>query len=210
MDRGLLVGAADETSRWRGRIATVSDRHTRFREVYDRDFRPVSAYVLRRASPREDAADVIAEVFLVAWRRLDEVPAGRSSLPWLYGVARKQLANHRRSETRRLRLASRLGAELERTKRFATTDDGLPEGFAEAFSTLREADREILSLAAWEQLDATAIATVIACSPNAARIRLHRARKRLAQELGAGQAKYRDPIGHGSDVERAALRRTDD
>lgn len=188
----------------------MSDRHTRFREVYDRDFAPVSAYVLRRASPREDAADVIAEVFLVAWRRLDEVPAGPSSLPWLYGVARKQLANHRRSEARRLRLASRLGAELEGAKRISRTDDGFPEGFAEAFSALREADREILRLAAWEELNATAIAVVLACSPNAARIRLHRARKRLEQELGADRAKYRDPIGHGSDGERAALRRTDD
>ena len=66
------------------------------------------AYVLRRVERAEDAGDVVAETFLVAWRRMDKVPAGDEARLWLYGVARRQLANQRRGELRRSRLADRL------------------------------------------------------------------------------------------------------
>ena len=80
-----------------------------FRDLYDRHHRQVLAYLLRRAD-REDAFDAAEDVFLVAWRRLCEVPPGDRALPWLYGVARRVLANHRRSASRFARLTRRVAA----------------------------------------------------------------------------------------------------
>src|SRR5918992_1551637 len=84
----------------------------RFRRLFADTERELLAYVLRRVDRAEDAADVVAETFLVAWRRMDKVPAGDEARLWLYGVARRQLANQRRGELRRSRLADRLRAEL--------------------------------------------------------------------------------------------------
>jgi DNA-directed RNA polymerase specialized sigma24 family protein len=84
----------------------------RFRRLFAETERELLTYVLRRVDRAEDAADVVAETFLVAWRRLDKVPAGDEARLWLYGVARRQLANQRRGQLRRLRLADRLRAEL--------------------------------------------------------------------------------------------------
>ena len=78
-----------------------------FRRIYDDHYAAVLAYCLRRAA-LEDAKDATADVFLVAWRRLDQVPGGERTLPWLYGTARKTLANQRRSRSRLMRLMTRL------------------------------------------------------------------------------------------------------
>jgi RNA polymerase sigma-70 factor (ECF subfamily) len=98
----------------------------RFRRPFAETERELLTYVLRRVDRAEDAADVVAETFLVAWRRLDKVPAGDEARLWLYGVARRQLANQRRGQLRRLRLADRLGgasAEGRRRRR-----SGRPRG----------------------------------------------------------------------------------
>jgi RNA polymerase sigma factor (sigma-70 family) len=102
---------------------------------------------------------------------------------WLYGIARKVLANQRRGQQRRERLTGRLRIE----HRLATTDDSDSSAVATAFAQLTDDEREVLALAAWEGLDAGEIGTVLECSRNAARIRLHRARKRLAGELNVVQ-----------------------
>ncbi len=84
----------------------------RFERLYAEHGRAVLAYAVRRSIDAQDGADVVAETFLVAWRRLDDVPPGEAARLWLYGVARRVLANRQRSERRRERLAERLRREL--------------------------------------------------------------------------------------------------
>lgn len=160
-----------------------SSRRALFRAVYETHYHRVLGYALRRTPSREDAEDAVAETFLIAWRRLEDMPDGRGARPWLYGVARKALANQRRGERRRGRLAGRLHAEPTPTARHPVDPPAAPASVFSAFARLRGEDRELLALAAWEKLDPGEIATVLGCSRNAARIRLHRARRRFAHEL---------------------------
>jgi RNA polymerase sigma factor (sigma-70 family) len=157
----------------------------RFRAVFDANYHYVLGYALRRTGSKEDAEDVVAETFLTAWRRLDRLPDGAGVRPWLYGVARKALANQRRGDVRRARLAGRLRASERVTP--PANAEGEVATVAAAFARLSEDDREVLALVAWEELDAEEVATVLGCSRNAARIRLHRARRRLARELAVGR-----------------------
>ena len=150
------------------------ERRRRFEEVYSANHALMLGYVLRRTQSPDDAADVLAEVFLTAWRRLAEVPPDDQARPWLYGVARRTLANHHRGQRRRSTLADRLREELATVHRAEHHTGELAEAAA-AFRSLPAADRELLALAGWEGLDAGEIAVVLGCSRNAARIRLHRA-----------------------------------
>ena len=168
-------------------MADRDERRRRFEVVYAAHRGPILGYVLRRTENPDDAADVIAETFLTAWRRLDAVPPGDQARLWLYGVARRVLANHRRGERRRTVLNDRLRAQL-------AAGYQPPECFGEladiaaAFRSLPEPDRELLALVGWEGLDHGQVAAVLGCSRNAVRIRLHRARRRLAAELDRGPA----------------------
>ena len=151
----------------------------RFRAAYDANYHHVLGYALRRTTTRQDAEDVVAETFLTAWRRLERLPEGAGARPWLYGIARKALANQRRGQARRARLCGRLASEVPQP----ADAEGDVVAVAAAFMRLSDLDREVLALIAWEELDAGEVATVLGCSRNAARIRLHRARRRLAREL---------------------------
>ena len=122
---------------------------------------------------------MVAETFLTAWRRLEKLPEGLGARSWLYGIALKVLMNQRRGEARRTRLAGRLASEAPQPE----GAEGDVAAVAAAFMRLSDLDREVLALVAWEELDAGEVATVLGCSRNAARIRLHRARRRLAHEL---------------------------
>ena len=164
------------------RPASADDRRLRFETVYAANHGLVLGYVLRRTGNPDDAADVIAETFLTAWRRLDDVPPGDAARLWLYGVARRVLANHHRGERRRSALAERLRADLAAAPPPPQFTGELAV-LARAFRRLPEADRELLALAGWEGLDAGQIAATLGCSRNAVRIRLHRARRRIAAEL---------------------------
>ena len=152
-------------------------RVERFRVLYDDAYPRVMAYALRRARTREDAFDVVAETMLVVWRRLDQIPTDRRRLPWVFGVARRVLANQYRAVSRRDRLVARVAHE---------PDSAAPEFDAvhEALDALRPDHREILTLAAWDDLDNDEIAIVLGITPAAVAVRLHRARARLARELG--------------------------
>ena len=160
----------------------TDDQRRRFDQVYAVHHAAILGYALRRTGNADDAADVIAETFLTAWRRIDDIPAGEAARPWLYGVARRVLANQRRGDQRRSALGERLRSELA-AERFPREPPPGLDGVAAALRRLGDTDREILTLAAWEGLDAGQIAVVIGCSRNAARIRLHRARRRLAAAL---------------------------
>ncbi len=155
----------------------------RFAALYRAHALAVLGYALRRVEPREQAADVVAEVFTVAWRRLDDVPAGDGARPWLFGVARLVLANHRRGVLRANRLADRLRAEL-------AVDGPRPAPHVDVHAALAEldaADRELLTLTSWEGLTPAEIAAATGLSNGAVRVRLHRARQRLAASLIAGR-----------------------
>lgn len=162
----------------------ISDDEERVTRIYERYAPDVAAYVVRRA-PTTDAADAVAEAFLVVWRRRATVPDEPLTLPWLYGVARRVLANQRRSTQRRSRLADRLadqfpvhvldGAAVEQRDELTRVTN--------AIGTLSDADAELLRLAAWEALSPAEIAAVLDIDPEQARRRLYRARQRLRREL---------------------------
>ena len=161
-------------------------RRRRFEALYAQYHAQVLGYALRRIDGPDEAADVLAETFLVAWRRLEIVPDGERSRLWLYGVARRVLSNHRRGEHRRTQLADRLREELSAHLPLAQAP-GEGTALAVAFRSLTDDDRELLALQGWEGLAPAEIATVLGCSRNAARIRLHRARQRLRDALAVAE-----------------------
>ncbi|RFS83545.1 sigma-70 family RNA polymerase sigma factor [Actinomadura spongiicola] len=166
-----------------------NERSARFEELYETHLGHVTGYVRRRTGDADDAADVIAETFLVAWRRLDDVPPGDEARFYLYGVARRTLANLRRGQRRYRDLTARIGRNLARDLAATPLPEPDRPEIGAAFRALPEGDRELLGLASWEGLDNGQIATVLGVSRNAVRIRLHRARRRFARELdrrGAG------------------------
>ena len=139
----------------------------------------IVAYCGWRAASPSDAQDAAAEVFLTAWRRLDELPEGDAARVWLYATARRVLANQRRSSRRQAALYERLaldGAAVAEEPPSADREETLVH---EALGRLRQRDREILLLAEWEGLSPAQIAAVIACPAITARGRLHRARRRF-------------------------------
>jgi RNA polymerase sigma factor (sigma-70 family) len=177
VSKGVLVPSPSD--------APAARRQRRFDDLYAANQQAILGYLLRRTDSTDDAADVFAETFLTAWRRLDEIPAGPQARLWLYGTARRTLANFRRGARRRLALADRLRSDLALSYQPAEPA-GQFAAIAAAFRRLPEPDRELLALVAWEGLDSGQISAVLGCSRNAARIRLHRARRKLASELGQG------------------------
>jgi RNA polymerase sigma factor (sigma-70 family) len=164
----------------------------RFDPLFDEHRRAVLGYALRRVDDPADAADVLAETFLVAWRRLDEVPSGANAKPWLLAVARRVLSNQRRGARRRLRLADRLARELAAYRPPVPTESDML--VRRALEGLSEADREVLLLSVWEGLTPAEIGAVVGIRAVSVRSRLHRARRRLRSQLealgwdGAGRA----------------------
>ncbi len=183
----------------------------RFERCYALARDPLARYLARRAAP-DVVEDLFAEVLTVAWRRVRDIPEG-GELPWLYGVARRVLANHRRASGRFGRLLERL-AFVERG-----VDPGAPPagpapstdpGLAEALAGLPATDAEVLRLWAWEELAPGEIAAVLGISANAASIRLHRAKGRLRDALEdpreAEPRKVPTVAGHQPGVERKEAR----
>jgi len=166
----------------------------RFELLYAKHAPAVKAYALRRADA-STADDVVAEAFLVCWRRFDEVPP--DPLPWLLGVARRVLSTQRRGERRRGALQDRLtetaagsSADMAADGLATTRETGegmlanvLDVPLAAALAQLREDDRELLLLIAWDGLLPAEAATVLEIKPATARVRLLRARRRLTQAL---------------------------
>lgn len=155
-----------------------------FAAVYAKTYQSLLGYALRRCHSPDDAADVVAETFTVAWRRADDLPPGDEARLWLYGVARRVLANHLRGERRHAIKTAMLRDELAAAPAAAAPPlEGTP--VAQVFGDLPDGDRELLALVAWEGLGNAEIAKVLGCSRNAVSIRLHRARKRFARALRA-------------------------
>ncbi|GHJ54660.1 siderophore-interacting protein [Nonomuraea sp. TT08I-71] len=152
----------------------------RFTAIYHAHHPQVYAYAVSRAG-RTLADDVVGDTFLVAWRRLDDLPA--APLPWLLGVARNVIRERYRDDIRQASLATELRAWV------AEADADIADGVAEraamlaALAGLGEDDREALTLTAWQGLSAKAAARVVGCSTATFFVRLHRARRRLEQAM---------------------------
>lgn len=148
--------------------------------MYRQYDRRVLGYALRRA-PVEVAKDAVADTFLAAWRRFDDLP--NDPLPWLLEATRRTLANQRRSSWRQVRLAERLVEDdIFRPESPVTAEiDDVEIGIA--FQRLSTEDREALALIAWEGLTPSQAARSVGCTDVAFRVRLHRARRRLERVL---------------------------
>jgi DNA-directed RNA polymerase specialized sigma24 family protein len=160
-----------------------------FEAFYTAHFQEIAAYVRRRVPP-EDADDVTAQVFTVAWRRFGGVPDPPEDRLWLFGVARNCVADQQRSARRRHRLHVRLSAEVLAGGLAGGPAAGpgpgpLGEPVAAAISALRSRDREVLLLVLWDGLSQAEAATVLKCSPNAVEHRYRRARSAVRAALGA-------------------------
>lgn len=177
-----------------------------FRRIYDGHFVAIRSYCLRRL-PASEVNDAVAEVFLVVWRRIDDVPDGDEASLWLYGIAHNVVRNVDRAARRRVRLNGRLLP-------FRPVSEPDPETLVirrsedhevlEKLAELRPADQEILRLSIWEELSNIEIAEVLGIEAHAATMRLGRARNRLAGRLGMDkrrQAKWADPqpVGEGGE-----------
>ena len=150
----------------------------RFEALYARYYGRVLAYAMRRATAAT-AQDVVADTFVVAWKRLDRLPA--EPLPWLLAVARKVMANDRRRVSRQQDTLALL--QIPGAGRQAAADLGELEALAAALGRLSELDQELLKLVTWDGLSTKEAATVTGISHVACRVRLHRARRRLEADL---------------------------
>jgi RNA polymerase sigma-70 factor (ECF subfamily) len=158
------------------------NRRSRLEALWTAHASAVLAYARRRASGAT-ADDVLSDVFMVAWRCLDDVPDDARA--WLLACARRSLGNRQRGERRRVGLLDRLAA----TSAPAAPPIELRDGqLAQALAALSASDREVLLLTAWEGLSGARAAAVLGCSPQAFRVRAHRARTRLASALRTAEA----------------------
>lgn len=155
----------------------------RFQTLYERHHRTVWAFSRRRVGP-DLVDDVVADTFLTAWRRIDDVPDGEQALLWLYRVAYRHVGHQWRTRHRQRRLRDRIAAVPESPRDTAdeavSNDDEVRRVLAAA-DRLNRTDAEVIRLLCWEHLSRGEIAEVLDLDPNAAGQRIHRARKNLAK-----------------------------
>jgi RNA polymerase sigma-70 factor (ECF subfamily) len=184
-----------------------ADPERRFEQLFEDYYEPLLGYAVRRAEQPADAADVLAEVFLVAWRRIDDVPPGDEARLWLYGVARRTLSTSQRGRRRRDRLGDRLRAHLSELAPTAELPDRERSARVRAaLGRLSEDDRELLTLVGWEGLAPVEVATVLDLEPRVVRVRLYRARRRLRRALDVEADVTRSNVGGHVAGDRAIAR----
>jgi RNA polymerase sigma-70 factor (ECF subfamily) len=164
-------------------ILTGQGAAERFTALYDEHRSSVYAYAASRVG-RQLADEVVSDVFLVAWRRLSDVP--HPPLPWLLAVARNVANSKFRAAARQQSIAAEFAAWTSDT-RGADVADVVSQRLAalRALATLTEADRELLTLVAWHGLSPREAAKVVDCSTATYFVRLHRARRRLERAMDA-------------------------
>mgnify|MGYP001388260416 CR=1 FL=1 len=165
----------------------------RFTELWDRYAPRIQAYALRHVD-RDEAPEIVSETFLVAWRRLADVPG--EPLPWLLVVARNTVASHRRSRHRARVLSdelARLHAVVAPAPSHADEVVSERDALLRALAALTPVEREALLLVAWDGLSPAQAARVAGCSVTAFKVRLHRARRRLDGSLGADEDRATRP-----------------
>jgi RNA polymerase sigma factor (sigma-70 family) len=165
---------------------STREREARFERLFAETRGDLLAYAVRRAASPEDAADVLGETFLIAWRKLDSLPPGDQARLWLFGVARNVLRRGASRDRAIEAVVERLAGELRGAAALfqLPEEQRSPELWA-ALKRLPESQREVVLLAAWEELSPREIAAVTGAPVNLVRVRLHRARARLKRELPA-------------------------
>jgi RNA polymerase sigma factor (sigma-70 family) len=164
--------------------ATDAERQRYFDSLFTEHVVGIASYCRWRADSPSDAQDAVSEVFLVAWRRLDEV-AHTDARRWLYATARRVIANQARANARRSKLQETLDAE--RIGAPPTNEDLVGSQVMEALAALGAGDREVLLLTEWEGLTPAEIAAVVRRPAVTVRGRLHRARRRFRAAFEALQ-----------------------
>ncbi|MGB8197585.1 MAG: sigma-70 family RNA polymerase sigma factor [Acidimicrobiales bacterium] len=161
-----------------------TEHERQFRLLYERNYAPITAYVRRRVR-RDDGsdADIVAEVFVVAWRRFLEVPEQTKELPWLYGVARNLVANYFRSVQRSSALTDRLKFEEKASFDDATGTSDVEMRVRHAVDQLSDLDREIFRLIHWEELSHEEVGLSVGITTKAVERRVARARKKVRDYL---------------------------
>jgi RNA polymerase sigma-70 factor (ECF subfamily) len=140
------------------------------------------AYLERRTPSREDAADLLAETMLQAWRRVADLPdSAERQRMWLFGTARHVLANHHRSSRRRRALADRLRSHLAETE---VADDAEGNAVRDAVRRLPADQRELVMLVHWDGFALVAAASLLGVNASTARGRYSAARAALREALG--------------------------
>lgn len=166
-----------------------------FAELFHRHSGEIGRYVTRRVGP-EAAEDIVAETFLVAFRRRDSYDRGRTDArPWLYGIATNVMRRHRRDEVRALRTLERTGVDPVMAESFTDRVDGQVSAsrlLAPALARLNAGQRDVLLLTAWAGLTLDQIAEVLGIPHGTARSRLNRARKKIRAALEASQDRTDD------------------
>lgn len=153
-----------------------------FSALYDATATDLLAFLLRRTRTPEDAADCLAETFLVAWDKRDKLPSQlEQARPWLFGVARNMLKRDWRRDSRANIAKAELARELKDTQRQIPDDDPVTA----TLQKLAPIDREIIEMLVWDQLAPREVAAILELSPNVVRVRAHRARLKLREELKA-------------------------
>jgi RNA polymerase sigma-70 factor (ECF subfamily) len=173
----------------------------RFEDLYDRYYRRVHAYAVSRAG-RQLADEVASEVFIVAWRRLADVPA--RPLPWLLTVAKNVITGQFRAAARQQSVAAEMRAWVKEQPASPDVADEVSERIwvLTALAAMPEADRELLTLAAWHGLSARAAAQVVGCSMATYFVRLHRARHRLERALADPPATSAPELPEAGNAQR--------
>lgn len=187
LDNNRAYFEEDVTSRLRiGAGVHSGNKEQIITQLYETHYEHILAYCIRRIG-HDRADDVAMEVFAVAWRRIEEIDL-TTALPWLYGVARRTISNRWRSDRRADNLSARVRGMAQ--PRVESPDVIIAQREADqevrnALGRLRPSDREILMLAAWEELSGPEMARVLGITISAAEQRLHRAKRRLARHLGS-------------------------
>ncbi|MHB8393450.1 MAG: RNA polymerase sigma factor [Candidatus Dormibacteria bacterium] len=176
----------------------MTERELRFQRLFEAHHMAILGYLGRRVEQPADAADLLADVFLTAWRRLDTVPSGDPGRMWLFGVARRTMLNYRRGRLRRQRLADQLREQLDGGAGWDATEHNVVR---DCLAHVSVTDREVLTLTVWEGLTPSEIATILHVPAGAVRVRRHRARRRLRRllelaELGEGAVVHRPRANH--------------
>jgi RNA polymerase sigma-70 factor, ECF subfamily len=176
-------------------------KQERFDSLFRAYSRRVREYALLRGAARDELDDIVAETFLVCWRRLDDLPA--EPLPWIIATARKVVANHRRAGRRRGALHDKLEEEAMADARRNTGRSDVahaPSSMLSALETLSEDEREILMLVAWDGFSHAEVAQVLGCKRATVTVRIFRARSRLMKYLAPIRT-HMDSEGSVSEAE---------
>lgn len=179
----------------------------RFKALYVAHSREVFAYALRRLRNADTAADVMAEVFTVAWRKLNAIPNGDSAKLWLFGVARNVVRNQERGIRRRTNLAARLATNFSGIdyEPDPAPEPALVELVRVALEELKEDERELMQLVMWDSLTPSQAAQVVGIPPGTVRTKLHKARVKLRTALMAQAPERFFENGHVYSGETVSL-----